>query len=172
METTTSDRAHVQRLAETLWQERHLVEELLFRLTCAKLLLTADEHRFLPAAIDEVDGVVAELREVELHREGQLADVAHELGIDDRLPSLSELVSLAPPPLDRVLEDHRTAFLRLASEIERTTTTNRELASQALGRVRTSIDSLSGAAPTTTTYDAAGRVANATVVPLRMDRAL
>lgn len=173
METITSDRAHLQQLAETLWEERHVVEELLYRLTCARLLLAADEHRFLPAAIDEVDQVVGELREIELHREGQLADIAVELGTGEGLPSLQLLVSTAPPPYDRVFADHRTAFLRLADEVEATTRANRELASQALGRVRSSLDSLNGpAAATTSTYDAAGRVAPATVVPLRMDRVL
>lgn len=172
MNTLACDRANLQRLAETLWEERRVVERLHYRLTCAKLLLAADASRFVPLAIDEVDDVVDELQEIELLREGLLADVADDLGHGGQVPSLAALTELAPAPFDRIFADHRTAFLRLADEIERTTDANRELAAQALGRVRTAIGSIGGTGVAAGTYDAAGRPAPADAVPLRMDRAL
>ena len=47
-----------------------------------------------------------------------------------------------------------------------------ELASQALGHVRRAIDTLSGSPATSSTYDAAGRSAVPTAMPIHLDRAL
>lgn len=172
METANLRRPHLQRLAETLWEERHVVTELLYRLTCARLLLSADQQRFVVHAIDEVDGTTTRLREIELHREGVLEEVAQAAGTDPSELTLALLSTSAPEPWQAVFADHRRAFLSLAAEIEEAATANRELATQALGRVRLSIDTLSGTAPTGATYDAAGRTAPTNVVPLRLDRSL
>lgn len=172
MDPEQLDPAHLQRLAETLWEERHVVTELLYHLTCARLLLSADQQRFVVQAIDEVDATTARLREIELHREGVVEEVAMRAGTHAAELTLALLATSAPDPWQAVFSDHRRAFLSLAGEIEEATAANRELATNALGRVRRSIDTLSGAAPTAGAYDAAGRAAPATVVPLRLDRSL
>lgn len=172
MDLTTAPPAHLQRLAETLWEERHLVVELLYRLTCARLLLAADQQRFVARAVDEVDDVTTRLRQVELHREGVLLDVAHVLGGDAHALTLETLATDTVEPWRSVFTDHRRAFLSLAQEIEETTEANRELATQALGRVRHSIGVLSGGDTSTSTYDATGRQAPVPGVPLRLDRSL
>lgn len=172
MDLTTTPPSHLQRLAETLWEERHLVVELLYRLTCARLLLAADQQRFVANAIDEVEDATDRLRQVELHREGVLLDVAQALGGDAHELTLELLATRTAEPWRGVFADHRRAFLSLAGEIEETTEANRELASQALGRVRRSIGVLSGNDATGATYDAHGRQAAVPGVPLRLDRAL
>ena len=172
MDLTTAPTTHLQRLAETLWEERHLVVELLYRLTCARLLLAADQQRFVASAIDEVEDVTDRLRQVELHREGVLLDVAAALGGDAHALTLETLASATAEPWRGVFADHRRAFLSLAQEIEETTEANRELATQALGRVRHSIGILSGSDAAVQTYDARGRQAATPGVPLRLDRAL
>lgn len=162
----------LQRLAETLWEERHVVDELLYRLTCARLLLAADQQRFVATAVDEVDGVTDRLRQIELHRAGVVEDVASALEVSPDDLTLTALADGTVDPWRQVFRDHRRAFLSLAAEIEETTHANRELASQALGRVRRSIDALSGAGPAAATYDATGHSAPATAVPMHLDRSL
>ena len=172
MDLRDAPAAHLQRLAEVLWEERHLVGELLYRLTCARLLLAADQQRFVGNAVDEIDHTTSRLREVELHREGVVHDVADALGVPVDQLTLAALAADSGEPWSRIFRDHRREFLSLAAEIEETTEANRELASQALGRVRQSIDTLSGTDPTSITYDAAGRSAPRVVVPLHLDRSL
>lgn len=172
MDTTGLRPTDLQRLAETLWEERHVVEHLLFRLTCAKLLLAADEQRFVPNAIDEVEQTVDRLRQVELLREGVVDEVSRAVGLSAGGLSLGDLAEHTPSPWNEVFADHRRAFLALAEEIENTTAANRTLASQALGRVRTAIDKLSGSAPASSTYDRAGHASGTVTAPLHLDRAL
>ena len=173
MDLTTVPTGDLQRLAETLWEERQVVEQLLYRLTCAKLLLSADEQRFVARAIDEVEDEVRRLREVELLRAGVVQGVAELAGGADRDVSLETLARDTPGPWPRVFGDLRSDFLRLAEEIEATTAANRALATQALTRVRSSIDALSGADSTSATYTAEGRTtASDERVPLHLDRVL
>lgn len=172
MDLSTVPPVDLQRLAETLWEERLVVEQLLYRLTCAKLLLSADEQRFVTRAIDEVEDEIARLREVELLRAGVVQEVAEAAGGSMTDLSLGDLARDTPGPWPRVFGDLRTAFLGLAEEIEATTAVNRALASQALTRVRDSIDALSGADTTATTYTADGLTSAPTGIPLHLDRAL
>ena len=158
-------------LADTLWQERHMVESLLYRMVVAKLLLAADEHRFVAAAMDEVEGVVDALRHAEGRRLGALTELADRLEVPAEDLTLAEVARRAPAALRPVFEDHRQAFLDLTAEIEQTADANRQLASSALGRVQRSLDALAGANPATT-YDAAGRAQLGAAGPLHLDRAL
>lgn len=164
--------AHVlEGLADTLWQERHMVESLLYRMVTAKLLLAADEHRFVAAAMDEVEHVLASLREAEHGRMQALAAVADRLRVPVEDLTLAEIARRAPGPMRMVFEDHRTAFLDLTTEIEQTAAANRQLASGALGRVQRSLDALFGTNPAAT-YDATGHAAHAMAAPVHLDRSL
>lgn len=164
--------AHVfEGLADTLWQERHMVTTLLYRMVTAKLLLAADEHRFVAAAMDEVEDVVTALRGAEQTRLAALVEVADRLEAPVEDLTLAEIARRAPTAMRMVFDDHRTAFLELTAEIEQTADANRQLASSALGRVQRSLDALAGANPATT-YDAAGQARLSTAGPLHLDRAL
>ena len=55
---TPAHREHLALLAQTLSAERELLELLLFKLVEARLVLTADEPRFVPQAMLEVEAVV------------------------------------------------------------------------------------------------------------------
>ena len=158
-------------LADTLWQERHMVETLLYRMVTAKLLLAADEHRFVSAAMDEVEAVVDALRGAEQGRMAALVQVADRLEVPVEDLTLAEIARRAPAAMRLVFDDHRQAFLDLTAEIEQTADANRQLASGALGRVRRSLDALAGANPATT-YDAAGRAQVGVAAPMHLDRAL
>ena len=134
-------------LADTLWQERHLVESLLYRMVVARLLLAADEHRFVAAAIDEVEGVVHALRRAEQDRSEVLSTVADRLQIPVAELTLPEIARRAPRPLQPVFTDHRKTFLTLIAEIEQTAAANRHLASSALRRLQRSLGTLTGGLP-------------------------
>ncbi|HEY8339184.1 MAG TPA: flagellar protein FlgN [Egibacteraceae bacterium] len=164
-----SERLHA--LADTLWAERHLVELLLFKLVTAKLLLAADERRFVTLALDEVGRVLDSLHEAEQRREEAVADVAAEWGVRTDELTLTELARRAPEPLRTVFADHATAFLDLANEIDETASTNRRLATATLSHVHASLDALTGDS-STTTYTADGRHGATTAAPLRLDRVL
>lgn len=164
--------AHVlEGLADTLWQERHMVEALLYRMVTAKLLLAADEHRFVSAAMDEVEHVVDQLRDAEHDRLAALVEVANRMEVPVEDLTLAEIARRAPAAMRMVFDDHRTAFLDLTAEIEQTADANRQLASSALGRLQRSLDALSGAGPAST-YNAAGQADHAPVSPRQLDRAL
>lgn len=134
-------------LADTLWHERHTAERLLYRMTTAKLLLAADEHRFVSAAMDEVEHVVGSLRGAEARRLAALAEVSDRFSVPLDDLTLAELARRAPAAMRMVFEDHRRAFLELSAEIEETADANRQLASSGLRRVRRSLDALTRVAP-------------------------
>lgn len=161
----------LEELADTLWQERHMVELLLYRMVTARLLLAADEHRFVSAAMDEVQEVVAALRGAEGRRLAALQRVADRLEVPVDELTLAEVARRAPAAMRHVLEDHRRTFLEMTAEIERTAAANRQLASSALGRVQRSLDALAGANPAAT-YDASGHATVDVTAPRHLDRAL
>lgn len=161
----------LESLADTLWAERHVVEYLLFKLVTAKLLLAADERRFINHAMDEVSRVTESLREVEHRRAQALVPVAHAWGLSTSELTLAELCTRSPAPMNTVFHDLQKAFLRLAEEIEETAATNRRLASAGLNHVRTTLDTLTGPA-VTNTYTASGRHDYTVRAPMRLDQVL
>ncbi len=165
---TTNEPDGLQALADTLWSERQVVEFLLFKLTTAKLLLAADERRFVALALDEVERVVMALREAELQRSLTVERVAASMGRSSDELTLSALASTAPEPWREVFREHRDAFRALAEEIEEATAANRRLATAGLGRIHETMDLLTGHSPQAT-YDAFGRARAAAAPPVRVD---
>jgi hypothetical protein len=163
--------AQLDALAETLWGERRLVEYLLFKLVTAKLLLAADERRFLTMAMDEVETVLARLREHEVMRAMALEPLASAWGLPGESLTLTELTQRVPPPYESAFRDHQQAFRRMAEEIEDTTAANRQLAANGLGQLRQTLDAMAGRSDEPATYTAAGQTS-----PLRqharLDRVL
>ncbi len=155
--TTRPATDSLQALLDTIWAERQVVEFLLFKLTAAKLLLAADERRFIAPALDEVDRVVGALREAELHRSMAVSVVASEwrMSVDDL--TLNMLATQAPEPWHDTFAEHERAFGTLAAEIDAATEANRALAAGGLNRIRETMDLITGN-QTPSTYDAdAGR---------------
>ena len=83
-------------LTTVLHQEVAVLDDLIFRLVKAELLIEAREARFLGLAIDEIDDRAAELGEIELARALAARDAAESVGLHADA-SLSELVSSKPP---------------------------------------------------------------------------
>lgn len=123
------------------------MEQLLFRLTCARLLLEAGEHRFVTRAMDEVQVEVDRLRDVELVRACRIQDLAATVGVPEDELSLDVLVDRTDGPWPRVFDNLRTAFAELAEEIDTTVSTNRELATKGLLRVREELTTMARSRP-------------------------
>lgn len=167
---TTRDASHLEELAETLWQERHLTELLLYKLVCTKLLLAVDEERYTGIALNEVDDVLEILRTAEGRRDDVVQALAVSWGTRIEDLSLSTLAARAPEPWRGVFEDHRRSFLALSSEIEETANENRRLAASGLSRVRQTMQALTGGGADT--YDPHGQRRATLQRPAMLDEAL
>jgi hypothetical protein len=116
----------LQEVSTTLWQERNLLELLLFKLEEEQLLLAAGRTRWLARATREVEVVLDRIREAEIMRSMEVDDVAESLLLPPG-PSLQQLAEHAPAPWDTMFQDHRQAFLELTDEITSLAASNREL---------------------------------------------
>ena len=152
----TQERRSLEALADCLWAERHVVEYLLFKLVTAKLVLGAEERRFLSLALDEVDRVMVALRHAEQRREAAVGEVAASWRVPASDLTLSELAARAREPMRSVFLDHQDGFRKLADQIDQTAAANRRLATGAVNHVQSTLEALTGPAMTTT-YTAAGR---------------
>lgn len=118
-----------------LWQERDLLEQLVFKLEEQQLLLAAGRTRWLARAADELDAVMEDLRHVELLRAIEVDDTAKALGIAAG-PSLAALAAAAPEPWDGLLAQHRDALVLLADEVRDRSTHNCDLLGRGEAAVR------------------------------------
>jgi len=116
-------------VSNILWQERRLLELLVFKLEEEQLVLAAGRTRWLSHATREVDNVLEEIKKVELQRAIEVEDVAQELGLSSA-PSLRELAELTPTPWSGIFEEHRRALLETAQEIDSVARANRDLLSR------------------------------------------
>lgn len=154
-----NERAALDALTDRLWDERRIVTFLLYRLTVTKLLLAADDRRFVPDALEEVDRTVELLREGEARREAALRKLAGAWGVSPEQLTLDVLARRAPAPYDTIFREHLEAFGALAAEIEDVARDNRELARSELEHLGVTLDVLTGIdRSTATTYNATGQV--------------
>ena len=116
----------LQEVSTTLWQERNLLELLLFKLEEEQLLLAAGRTRWLARATREVEVVLERIREAEIVRSMEVDHVAPSLLLPPG-PSLQQLAEHAPSPWNTMFADHRQAFLELTDEITALASANREL---------------------------------------------
>lgn len=162
---------HLEELAETLWQERHLTELLLYRLVCTRLLLASDDTRFTGLAINEVEAVAEALREAEHRRDDVVQALAVSWGTTVDELTLNALAAQAPQPWKSIFDDHRRAFLELTAEIESTAADNRRLAASNLHRVHQTMSTLLGTT-SSSTYDPRGQRQPASSGPAMLDRVM
>jgi hypothetical protein len=167
-----SDHALLDRLAQRLWDERHVVTVLLYKLTVTRLLLAADERRFVADSLREVEHAVELLRSGEEARDAALRDLAGAWRLDPDELTLDELTRIAPAPYDHTFREHLAAFRTLAAEIEGAARENRALARSDLSSVTEQLDQLTGVTTTSSTYDARGQLDPSTPVGGRLREVL
>lgn len=113
-------------LSETLWRERELLEQLLFRLEVEQLLLVSGRTKRLPLATRDVEVVLERIRAAELGRAVEVEAAARALGLEGGA-SLLEMARAVPAPWDGILREHRTAFIQLTAEVSELSKGNRDL---------------------------------------------
>jgi hypothetical protein len=101
-----NDKLALEDLARRLGDERQVVTYLLYKLTVTLLMLAADERRFVPDALEEVERAVELLREGELRRHASLRELASLWMVDPGTLTLTELARRSPPPFHHVFADH------------------------------------------------------------------
>jgi hypothetical protein len=159
-------------VADTIAAERQILEHLLFRLVEARLVLSADETRFIAQTTREVEEVVSALRTSERHRSVAVDQLAIRLGVKSEEVTLGYLVVNSPEPYATIFRHHREAISDLAVEIEQLTVENRRLATVAARNVSDTLDAIIGSAPVTT-YTAVGRTNDrSTVLQTTLDEVL
>src|SRR5437870_12508885 len=87
----------LQEVSTTLWQERNLLELLLFKLEEEQLLLASGRTRWLARATREVEVVLERIREAELARSMEVEAIAPSLLLPPG-PTMRQLAEHSPPP--------------------------------------------------------------------------
>lgn len=160
------------RLSEALWQERRLLELLLFKLEEEQLMLTAGRTRWLSLATREVESVLDEIRSAELARAVEADAAAQALGVPASA-GLAALADAAPAPWDEMLRGHRDAFASLTAEIARLADDNRELLAMSHRATQETLASLQHAVDEGPgTYDVTGHPRAQAAGARLVDRAL
>lgn len=167
------DTAPFDELARRLWDERRVVTYLLYKLTVAKLMLAADDRRFVPDALREVDRAVELLRDGELRRDTAVRAVAERWLLAPEDVTLAELARTAPPPFDHTFGEHLRAFRELAMEVDEVAQENRALARTEAERITETIDLLAGIDRSSpATYDQHGQLGSSAPVGGRLREVL
>jgi flagellar biosynthesis/type III secretory pathway chaperone len=144
-------------LAAVLWRQRELLERLTYRLECEQLLLAAGRSRWLSVATAEVEGLLDELRVVEVQRAAAADRVAGEVGLPPGA-SLEEVAAAVQPPWTGVLIDHRHALLTLTGELSALAETNKHLMAAGITAVESVLAQIGLRTGTASMgYDARGR---------------
>jgi hypothetical protein len=116
----------MEELSAVLWQERGLLERLLFKLEVERLVLASGRTRWLAMSVSEIEDVLDRIREAELLRALAVDVVAAELGLTPD-PSLQHLADASAETWQALCLDHRAAFKKIAAEVRRVARENREM---------------------------------------------
>lgn len=120
-------------LSMQLWQERELLELLIFKLEEQRLLLESGGVRWIHLASREIDQVLERLRESGLARDVEVSAVADEWGVPGAT-TLAQVLGAAPTEAWRaVFAEHRAALNALMAEVGQLKTSN-EVHLRAAGR--------------------------------------
>jgi hypothetical protein len=139
----------MENLSMVLQHEEALLELLLFKLVEIRLLLEADEARFLPRATREVERARRRTREADLLRAASV-DQLEILGAQpDEASTLRAIAAACDEPWASIHRDHHDLLCALVSEIEVVAHRNALLAKAAVEQLSAEVPTLSlaGAMP-------------------------
>ncbi len=165
-------RQQLAELAETLHAERQLLEHLLFKLIEARLVLAADEARFLPQAMREVEAIVDRVRFGEGHRRVAVQRLADAIGEPEDRITMKFLVGWSPEPFRTMFQEHQDHFRRLTTEIEQASLDNRRLAGLAVQSLSDTLGTLLGTQDAGTYTPSGTRGRQTAVLPTHIDEVL
>lgn len=144
-----------QELSNLLWQERQLLDRLLFKLKVEQMLLASGETRFLPMATAEAEEVLLATREAALARDVAAQSVAELFGLQEDA-GLRDIATAAPAdtPWPEIFTKHLVALTALANEIKQVRDSNASIVAHASRSTQETLSTLG--AREVTTYDATG----------------
>ncbi len=116
----------VRELSAFLWEERQLLDLLVFKLEEESLVLASGRHQWLARATSEVEFVLAQIQEMEARREAEAAGVGVELGIGGAA-TLAEIADAAPEPWAGTFRDHRKALQAVIGRTQELALRNKEV---------------------------------------------
>lgn len=114
-------------LADVVWVERAVAEQLAFKLVALNLVLVADLRRYVGRCIDEVEAAWDELERAEEQRNAALAALSRVWDRPEATLGLRDLVEEAPEPWATVFADHRDHLRPLLAEVARASADNARL---------------------------------------------
>jgi hypothetical protein len=116
----------VSEVSDILWQERHLLELLLFKLEEQQLVLSSGHKRWVHHAAREVELVLDEITRAERTRTIEVDAAAAEMGLSAG-PTVHELTEAAEETWTEVFDEHRRAYVAITEEIFGVAEVNRDL---------------------------------------------
>ena len=119
--TSTQEGAVValEEVSNTLWKERELLEQLLFKLEEELALLRTGSSRWLAWGGEEIKRVLAQLERAEEARRIAWEALAADFGLPADAP-LKAFINKAAFPWNSILTEHQRALNTTAREIEDT----------------------------------------------------
>lgn len=128
-------------LSRLLWDQRQLIDLLLYKLEVEQLVLAAGRTRWIDQSAREVGAVLDELREVDLIRASCTTAVAGQLGLPPE-PTLREICDAAQEPWAEIFRDHLGMLVTSIGNLEELAEANRELLARGLHDTQTFLSSL------------------------------
>lgn len=144
-----------EELSNELWRERGILENLLYKFTTQRLLVTNGESRWLGRCTSEIEALKNQLSTAQLTVDMISSAVGAGWGLfSESSPTLRELVDAAPQdgPWAGILQDHHAAILKLADEIRTVSDEN----SRFLRAANISVQEAGQGAGSAVTYTATG----------------
>jgi hypothetical protein len=136
----------VEKLSLVLWQERDLMDTLLYRLEIEQLVLASGRTDWLMRAAREVESVLHEMRETEVLRAVAAAEAAESVGLAGDVP-LREIAARADEPWRTTLMDHHEVFTTTVRRLIDLAESNRHLLTQGYHSARETLMGMAGEAP-------------------------
>ncbi len=133
----------VAELSRILWQQRRVLERLRYCLRVQDLMIDGEDSESLVMAVDDVQGAIDAVRELEAARQEMTFELASQLG-QGRDMSFQQLVELVPPPFDEMLNEHRESFLRVVADITSLSLNSRENIERGMRLTRDLVHSMLG----------------------------
>ncbi|XKH58701.1 hypothetical protein LG293_16765 (plasmid) [Citricoccus nitrophenolicus] len=147
-----------ENLSNDLWRERDVLDNLLYKFTTQRLLVSNGESRWLGRCTAEIETLKDQLATTQLAVDVHSAALAEKWGLHTgAAPTLRELVEAAPVdgPWAEMLGDHHANILRIAESIRSTSEENLRILKVANISLQDG-----GQAPTPVTYTATGAAAH------------
>jgi hypothetical protein len=160
-----SELASFAAVSSLLWNERELLERVLYKLTVQRLVLASGSTRWLNQANAEVAAAISQVSGSDILRAAEIEALTETLNLPHQT-TLSELCAIAPEPWNELLSDHRAALRSLVAEIDALGADVRRLLKAGMTAIRETLDSLG---PAVSGYDASGSSVSHGAGPLLLD---